>query len=239
MTAPFELPQGFKLTVLIPVFNEERTVEEIVRRVCAVDIPMEVIIVDDGSTDDTPRLLRESVKPAHDVVQLHFHPRNIGKGAAIRTALEHATGDVCLIQDGDLELDPREYWVLLRPIIQDGVDAVYGSRFAPGRPHQVLGAWHTLGNKLLTGLTNIVFNVSLTDAHTCYKVMRTDLLKSFALRARKFDIDPEITAKLSRAQVQIFEVPISYKPRDIAQGKKVRWLDGFRAIFAVIRYRLF
>ncbi|MBL8204153.1 MAG: glycosyltransferase family 2 protein [Blastocatellia bacterium] len=231
------VPLDFKLSVLIPVYNEHRTIREVLQRVSEVGLPLEMIVVDDGSTDGTREILRSIEHEHQENLRIVFHPHNRGKGAAVRTAIEHATGTICLIQDADLEYDPREYFQLLEPIVDGRADAVYGSRFAGGGAHRVHLFWHKLGNQMLTTLSNALTNLNLTDMETCYKVVRTDLLKSLVLRANRFELEPELTAKLAKASARIYEVPISYSGRDYAEGKKIGWKDGVQAIWCIFKYR--
>ncbi len=227
-----------KLSVVIPVFNEEPTVETLIRRVLAVELPKEVIVVDDASTDQTPAILdRLAQDPgiAGTVVFLQ-HSRNRGKGAAIRTALERVEGDVVIIQDADLEYDPREFPNLLEPILDGRADVVYGSRFLGG-PHRVLYFWHYLGNKALTLLCNILTNLNLSDMETCYKAFRTEVLKGVSIRSDRFEFEPEITIKIARKGYRIYETPISYSGRSYAEGKKIGWKDGVWTLWALIRFR--
>jgi glycosyltransferase involved in cell wall biosynthesis len=233
---PPEYPEGFRLSVLMPVYNERKTILEIIRRVLAVDIPKELIVVDDCSTDGTRDLLREEVERKFPEVRVVYHERNRGKGAALRTAIPLATGTVSIIQDADLEYDPAEYPLLLQPILDGRADVVYGSRFLGG-PHRVLLFWHYLGNQVLTFLSNMFTNLNLTDMETCYKVCRTELLQSLPLRSNGFDIEPELTAKLAKARARIYEVPISYSGRDYSEGKKIGWKDGVRALWCIVRFR--
>ena len=237
-TAPFVVPPDFKLSVLMPVFNEQNTIVEILQRVRAVPIAKEIIVVDDGSQDGTRAVLEEHVIGKMPEVQVWYHRRNCGKGAALRTAIAHASGDVCLIQDADLEYDPRDYFQLLEPIVDGRADVVYGSRFIGGGAHRIHLFWHSVGNRALTTFSNMLTNLNLTDMETCYKVVRTPLLKSLSLRANKFDIEPELTAKLARARARFYEVPISYAGRDYSEGKKIGWKDGVHAMWAICRYNL-
>jgi glycosyltransferase involved in cell wall biosynthesis len=232
------LPPHFKLSVLMPVYNEAKTICEILERVRKVAIPKEIIVVDDGSQDGTREVLRDVIeRQMSDEVRVIYHERNSGKGAAVRTALSLATGHVALIQDADLEYNPRDYFSLLEPILDGRADAVYGSRFIGGGAHRIHLFWHYVGNKTLTTLSNMFTNLNLTDMETCYKAVRTDLLKSLKLRANRFDIEPEITAKLARARARIYEVPISYSGRDYAEGKKIGWRDGVQAVYCIVKYR--
>jgi Glycosyl transferase family 2 len=233
------LPAGFKLSVLMPVYNERKTIREVLQRVRAVALPMEIIVVDDGSTDGSRDVLHELAAAHMENVKIVFHPQNRGKGAAVRTAIAHAAGTICLIQDADLEYDPREYFQLLEPIVDGRADAVYGSRFAGGGAHRVHLFWHKLGNQLLTTFSNAMTNLNLTDMETCYKVVRTDLLQSLTLRANRFELEPELTAKLAKARARIYEVPISYSGRDYAEGKKIGWRDGVQAVWCIFKYRFF
>ncbi len=230
-----------KLSVIIPAYNEQQTIEEIVRLVheAPVDAPVEVekeiLVVDDGSTDGTREILQRLQKEFPDI-RVFYHEENRGKGAAIRTALEHATGDFIVIQDADLEYDPREYGVLLRPLLEGKADVVYGSRFLG--PHRAFLFLHYLGNKFLNLITNILYDTILTDMETCYKMFRADVIKDIPLRARGFEFEPEITAKVLKRGYRVFEVPISYSGRDFEEGKKIHpWKDGLRALWTLIKYR--
>ena len=226
-----------RLSVVIPVYNEVETIKEIVSRVQAVDFEKEIIIVDDGSTDGTREQLQE-ISLAQENVRVFYHDRNQGKGAALRTGFEVATGDIVIIQDADLEYDPREYPVLLEPILDGRADIVYGSRFLGG-PHRVLFFWHYLGNKFLTLLSNALTNQNLTDMETCYKVFRREVLSDMQLKSNRFGFEPEFTAKIARKDFRIYETPISYSGRTYAEGKKIGWKDGIKAIFAIIWFRFF
>ncbi len=232
------LTPDFKLSVLMPVYNERTTIREILKRVRAVQLPKEIIVVDDCSTDGTRELLRNEVDDKLDGVRVFYHERNRGKGAAVRTAIAEATGSISLIQDADLEYDPSEYFQLLEPILDGRADAVYGSRFVGGGAHRVHLFWHYVGNKILTTFSNMLTNLNLTDMETCYKVARTDLLKSLPLRANRFDIEAELTVKLVKAGARIYEVPISYSGRDYSEGKKIGWRDGAHALWCTVKYRL-
>ncbi len=222
-----------KLSVIIPVYNEESTIQEILRQVRAVNLAYEIIIVDDGSMDRTCEFLKaEENQPDTTVI---YHERNQGKGAAVRTGFDRATGDILLIQDADLEYDPRDYPALLRPIEEGRVKVVYGSRFLG--PRKAMLFWHMLGNKLLTLLTNVLYNTILSDMETCYKVFRADVVKGIPLRSRRFEFEPEITAKVLKRGHRIFEVPISYYGREYDEGKKITWRDGPKAVWTLIKYR--
>jgi glycosyltransferase involved in cell wall biosynthesis len=225
---------GMKITVLIPVYNEVNTVQEILRRVEATGMASEIVIIDDGSTDGTRDILagldhRNSVK-------VYYHDKNQGKGAAIRTGIQKANGDIILIQDADLEYDPRDYPELLKPIQENLADVVYGSRFLGG-PRRPTMFWHMVANKLLTFMTNILYDTILTDMETGYKVFRIEVVKDIRLRANRFDFEPEFTAKILKQKARIFEVPITFNPRDYADGKKIGMKDAFQAIWALIKYR--
>lgn len=226
-----------KLSVIIPVYNEAKTIEEILRRVQAVELGLEkeIIVVDDGSTDGTRAILEGFTSPSIRVI---FHTKNQGKGAALQTGFAAATGDILLVQDADLEYDPREYPKLLEPILDGRADVVYGSRFLGG-PHRVLLFWHYLGNRILTTFSNMVSNLNLTDMETCYKVFRKDVFQRLKLKSKRFGFEPEITVKLAKLKCRVYEVPISYSGRDYAEGKKITWKDGLAAIFHILRYRFF
>lgn len=227
-----------KISVIIPCFNERPTIEEIVRAVRASPIEnLEIIVVDDGSTDGTVEVLKEKIGPIAD--QIIYQPGNRGKGAALRAGFAAVNGEVILIQDADLEYDPADYPILLEPIVSGKADVVFGSRFLGSRPHRVLYFWHMVGNKFLTLLSNMFTNLNLTDVETCYKAFRAPLVKNLDLRENRFGFEVEITAKLAKTRCRIFEVGISYGGRTYEQGKKVNWKDGVRAIYAILRYNLF
>jgi glycosyltransferase involved in cell wall biosynthesis len=227
-----------KVSVVIPCFNERATIEQIVQAVRASPVKdIEIVIVDDFSTDGTIEALKEKVAPLAD--RIIYHPRNRGKGAALRTGFAVASGDVIVVQDADLEYDPSDYPALLEPIFSGNADAVFGSRFMGGRPHRVLYFWHMIGNKFLTLLSNMFTNLNLTDLEACYKAFRAPLVKNVQLNENRFGFEPEITAKLSKRGYRIYEVSISYNGRTYAEGKKVNWKDGVRAIYAILRYNLF
>jgi glycosyltransferase involved in cell wall biosynthesis len=222
-----------EVSVIIPAFNERKTIAEVIRRVSQQPLATEIIVVDDGSTDGTRELLQETAWP--ESVQVHVHPSNRGKGASIRTGIAAATKEVTIIQDADLEYNPSDYAILLRPI-EDGVaDVVYGSRFLG--IHRSFMFHHYVGNKALTLLTNVLFNNMLTDMETGYKAFRTAILQSMPLRCDRFDFEPEITAKVLKRGYRIYEVPIYYAGRDYAEGKKITWRDGVTALWALIRFR--
>lgn len=229
--------QPSKLSILIPVYNEQATITEIVRRVrCAPadGLQKEIIVVNDASTDGTAEALA-SLPVAPDL-KIVTHPVNRGKGAAIRTAIEHATGDILLIQDADLEYDPTDYPVLLKPILDGRADVVYGSRFLGG-PHRVLLFWHYAANQFLTLLSNMFCNLNLTDMETGYKVFKRKCVEGMKLTSDRFGIEPELTAKLARRRYRFYETPISYSGRDYSEGKKIGWKDGLAALWFIIRYR--
>lgn len=225
-----------RLTVVIPVYNELRTVETLLRRVREVPLWLEVIVVDDGSTDGTRDLLSQFTGSLID--RLILHEQNRGKGAALRTGFEHATGDVIVVQDADMEYDPHDLPMLLRPILSGKADAVYGSRFLGG-PHRVLLFWHSVGNRFLTLLSNMFTDLNLTDMETCYKMMRRELLQDLPLSANRFGIEPELTARLAQARARIFELPISYDGRSYDDGKKIGWKDGVSALRCIVQYNAF
>ncbi|HEX5808720.1 MAG TPA: glycosyltransferase family 2 protein [Anaerolineales bacterium] len=222
------------LSVVIPVYNEVENVGEILKRVQSTKLAREIIIVDDGSKDGTRDVLREFDGKAD--VRVILHERNQGKGAAVVTGLKAAQGDVILIQDADLEYNPRDYPVLLQPIEEGLADVVYGSRFL-GAPHRVTMFWHLIANRMLTFMTNILYNTILTDMETGYKVFRRDVIEGMNIRAKRFDFEPEFTAKVLKGHHRIFEVPISFNPRDYSQGKKIKLRDAFEAVWTLLKYR--
>jgi glycosyltransferase involved in cell wall biosynthesis len=224
-----------KLSVVIPCFNERNTIEEIYRRVRAQAPDAEIIIIDDGSTDGTRDVL--PALKGQPNLRILLHNRNGGKGAAIQTGIGAATGDVILIQDADLEYDPRDYPELLKPIVEGRADVVYGSRFL-GAPRRAMMFWHMVANKLLTLMTNLLYDTILSDMETGYKVFRASIIKKIPLRARRFDFEPEITAKVLKRRLRIYEVPITFNPREYHEGKKIGLRDAFEAVWALLRYRI-
>jgi glycosyltransferase involved in cell wall biosynthesis len=232
----YELPAGFLLSVVVPIFNERRTIEEVIRRIRATGLPVEMILVDDGSVDGTRDLL--ATWREQPDMRIIFHDINQGKGSALRTGFAAATGDVVIVQDADLEYDPAEFAKLIQPIVENQADVVFGSRFS-GDNQRVLYFWHYVGNRVLTLLSNMMTNLNLTDMETCYKAFRREVIQKIGptLREQRFGIEPELTAKLARLpKIRIHERPISYAGRTYAEGKKITWRDGFRALYCIIRY---
>lgn len=221
------------ISVVIPAYNEIQFIEEIIRRVKAVNIATEIVIVDDGSKDGTREYLTALTDP---IVRVILHEKNQGKGAAVRTGIHSATGDIVIIQDADLEYDPREYPALLKPIEEGIADVVYGSRFLGGARRPIL-YWNMVANKLLTFITNILYNNILSDMETGYKVFKRDIIAAIPLRSQRFDFEPEFTAKILKRKIRIYEVPIDFNPRDYSQGKKIKMSDAFYAVWALLKYR--
>lgn len=228
-----KLPPGMKLSVVIPVYNERNTIRAILAAVKAVNLPKEIIVVDDFSADGTRDILRTIDDPD---VRIFYHESNQGKGAALRTGFSKVQGDIVIIQDADLEYNPQEYYRLIRPILEGKADVVYGSRFI-GESHRVLLFWHYLGNMFLTLLSNTFTNLNITDMETCYKVFKAGVIKDIRIKSNRFGVEPELTAKFAKKHCRIYEIPISYAGRDYTEGKKIGWKDGFSAIWCIIKFR--
>jgi glycosyltransferase involved in cell wall biosynthesis len=227
-----------RLSIIIPCYNERETINNIINAVRSAPVPhKEIIVVDDCSTDGTRDILADEIAPL--VSKVIYHDRNQGKGAALRTGIAAATGDIVIIQDADLEYDPQDYPLMLEPFILGKADVVYGSRFMGGRPHRVVYYWHSLGNWFLTTMSNIFTNINLTDMETCYKAFKREIIQSLKIEESRFGFEPEITAKIAKKGVRIYEVGISYYGRTYAEGKKIGWKDGFRAIYCILKYNLF
>ncbi|MFP4476628.1 MAG: glycosyltransferase family 2 protein [Desulfatibacillaceae bacterium] len=230
-----KVPEDFLLSVLMPVYNEKATIEEAVRQVLAAPFNKEIVLVDDGSTDGTRDLLAGMEQPG---VRIVCHEVNQGKGAAIQTAMDNARGDILLIQDADLEYDPNEYPVLLAPILAGKADVVYGSRFAGHGAHRVLYFWHYIGNRVLTLMSDFFTDLNLSDMETCYKVFTRQALEGLRIEEKRFGIEPEITAKVAKKRLRVYEVPISYYGRTYEEGKKIGWRDGVRALWCIVKYNV-
>nr|WP_294903135.1 glycosyltransferase family 2 protein [uncultured Lacibacter sp.] len=233
-----------KLSIVIPAYNEAKTIHRILDKITEVQllngIEKEVIVVNDCSTDDTKAAIERYMQQSALPIVLYNHEVNQGKGAALHTGIKKATGDLVVIQDADLEYDPHEYNVLLKPVLDGFADVVYGSRFMGGNAHRILFFWHSIGNKVLTTLSNMFTNLNLTDMETCYKLFRREIIQRIDLKEKRFGFEPEVTAKISRQpEIRIYEVGISYYGRTYAEGKKINWKDGFRAIFCILKYNLF
>jgi glycosyltransferase involved in cell wall biosynthesis len=226
------MKENQRLSVIIPVYNEKATILDVIERVRATGLVHEIVVVDDGSTDGTRDVLDTVKRPDVRVIK---HEKNAGKGAALKTGFTNVTGDIVIIQDADLEYDPREYPILMAPIIEGRADVVYGTRFAGGA-HRVLYFWHYLGNRLLTLLSNMLTNLNLTDMETCYKVFKADIIKKIDIKSKRFGVEPELTAKVARLRCRIYEVPISYHGRDYSEGKKIGWRDGMAALWHILKF---
>jgi glycosyltransferase involved in cell wall biosynthesis len=234
-----------KLSIIIPAYNEGPTIFNIldkIKKVKLIDsIEKEIVIVNDCSTDNTAESVRNYMASNKDVkISFYEHKKNMGKGAALHTGIKEATGEIIIIQDADLEYDPEEYNILLKPIVNNHADIVYGSRFMGGKPHRILFFWHSIGNKFLTFLSNSLTNLNLTDMETCYKMFRSEIIQSLDLKEKRFGFEPEVTAKISKIpKIRIYEVGISYYGRTFEEGKKIGWKDGFRAIYCILKYKFF
>ena len=232
-----------KISIIVPAFNEESTISIIADKLLNLylvnNIKKEIIIINDCSTDNTDNLIQNIIKsnPTAEIKYIK-HEKNSGKGAAIHSGIKNATGDYLIIQDADLEYDPSEINKLLKPVLEGYADVVYGSRFIGGSPHRILFFWHTIGNKFLTFLSNFFTNLNLTDMETCYKFMKTEFAQKLDIQEKRFGLEPEITAKLAKMRARVYEVPISYQGRTYAEGKKITWKDGFRAIYCIVKYNL-
>lgn len=226
------------LSVVIPCYNEKETIREIVERVRAADVDdLEIIVVDDGSTDGTREILRDEISDRIETII--YHPTNRGKGAALRSGFAEATKDFVLVQDADLEYDPGDYGKLMEPMLERGADVVYGSRFLGGDSHRVLYYWHSVGNRVLTTISNMFCNMNLTDMEVCYKLFRREVIQSIEIEEDGFGVEPELTAKLARQNLVFYEVGIHYHGRTYAQGKKINWKDGVKALYVILKYNLF
>lgn len=228
------LPKAMKLSVIIPCYNESETIIDLISKVKHAPVELEeIIIVDDASSDGTKEILDEISDP---LVRVIYHSKNQGKGAALRSGFKTASGDICIVQDADLEYDPNEFPIVIKPILENKADVVFGSRFLGGQAHRVVYYWHSIGNKFLTMLSNMMTNINLTDMETCYKAFRREVIQSIAICENHFGFEPEITAKVARMNLRIYEVGISYYGRTYQEGKKIGWKDGFRAIYCIIKY---
>jgi len=241
----YVIPDDLCLSVIIPFFNEEQTLEVLVNKVAAVPIRKEIILVDDGSTDRSPNVAKALVdqfsNDRRNQLRLKAHKTNLGKGAALKTGFSVATGDILIVQDADLEYDPSEFPRLIQPIVEGKADVVFGSRFLGNQPHRALYFWHYVGNRFLTTLSNVFTNLNLTDIETCYKVFRREVIEDVGpnLVSQRFGVEPEITARVARKKYRVYEISVSYSGRTYAEGKKISWRDGFEAIWCIARYGLF
>src|SRR5205085_9438468 len=226
-----------KLSVVMPVYNERATLRAVIERVLAAPLEIELLCVDDGSRDGSREILADLLA-AHPQIKVFLQPQNQGKGAALRRGIEEATGDFVIIQDADLEYDPAEYPSLLEPLLEGKADVVYGSRFLGGAPHRVLYFWHSVGNRLLTLLSNCLTNINLSDMETCYKAFRREIIQSIPIEENRFGFEPEITVKVAKRQLRIYEVGIGYWGRTYEEGKKISWKDGFRALWCLLKYSI-
>jgi len=226
-----------KLSVVTPIYDERATLREVVDRILSVPLEIELICIDDGSCDGSRELLA-ALQAQHPQIKVLLQPRNLGKGAALRRGIQEATGDFVLIQDADLEYDPKDYPLLLEPLIQGKADVVYGSRFMGGAPHRVLYFWHSVGNWLLTLLSNCLTNINLSDMETCYKVFRREIIQAIPLEENRFGFEPEVTVKVAKRRLRIYEVGISYQGRTYEEGKKIGWRDGVRALWVLLKYSI-
>lgn len=248
-TNPFIYPvssikHSMNLSIIVPAYNEEKTIRSVLEKLKTLELlppfGKEIIVVNDCSSDDTEKVVRDFIAANPDLsLKLHSHPVNKGKGAALHTGIQEASGDYVIVQDADLEYDPAEFNILLKPVLDGYADVVYGSRFMGGNAHRILFFWHTIGNKFLTFLSNMFSNLNLTDMETCYKLFRADIIKKIDLKEKRFGFEPEVTAKVAKISgIRIYEVGISYYGRTYEEGKKINWKDGFRAIYCILRYGL-
>jgi glycosyltransferase involved in cell wall biosynthesis len=226
-----------KLSVIIPIYNERATLRRVVEKVLSVPLEIELICVDDGSKDGSREILQE-LSGQHPELRFFLQPKNMGKGAALRRGIQEASGDYVIVQDADLEYDPAEFPNLIEPLVQNQADVVYGSRFLGGRPHRVLYFWHFVGNSFLTLLSNCLTNINLSDMETCYKVFRREIIQSIPIEENRFGFEPEITVKVAKRRLRIYEIGISYSGRTYKEGKKIGWKDGFRALWCLLKYSI-
>lgn len=224
-----------KLSVIMPVFNEKDSIMKIIKKVEEIDIQKEIILIDDFSTDGTREIIKNSIN-GNNIIKL-YHSKNLGKGAAIRTGIEHVSGDLVIIQDADMEYDPNDYFSLIKPIVRGDADAVYGSRLSGGAPQRVYMFWHLMGNRFLSFMVNLLYNTTLSDMETGYKVFKAEAIKGLNLRSNRFEIEAEITAKIFKKKYRVYEVPISYYGRSYKEGKKITWKDGLVALWTILKYR--